>query len=98
MTMANELDELLPPTSPLPASLVFTERAAALLRAYLLGEGLDDYHIYVCEELDLADIDNYFEGLGESEARWQPLAASETESVALLTYGIGGARRWPAGV
>jgi hypothetical protein len=107
--MSNDLEELSPPRadpSPpgalesLPSSLVFTEWAAALLRAFLAGEGLQDYRIYFCEDLDLVDIDSHLSALGEADARWTPLgscAGDAGESVALLTHGSGAAREWTAG-
>ena len=60
--------------SPLPVSLVFTERAAASLRDYLDRAGLGQYRMFYSYmlDVDLDDIEAHLESLGESTG-WEPL-------------------------
>src|SRR5688572_17716054 len=62
-------------TAPLPDGLAFTERAAAALRAYLERSGLASYRVFYnyLTDVDMADVDEYFDALGEAGAAWQPL-------------------------
>jgi hypothetical protein len=57
-----------------PASLAFTEMAVAALRAYLTANGLGHYRIFHARKLDLDDIDDLLDRLGEAGA-WEPFGA-----------------------
>jgi hypothetical protein len=58
--------------NPLPPGLTFMERAAAALRDYLRGAGLDDYTVFHAQDLDLDDVDRYRADL-DPRADWRPL-------------------------
>jgi hypothetical protein len=62
-------------SAPLPADVVLTQRAAALLRAYLSENDLGHYPIFHCGGSDLYDVEWYLAALGETDARWQPVPA-----------------------
>src|SRR5687768_1268117 len=59
-------------SAPLPAEMVLTQRAAAVLRAYLSENDLGHYPIFHCGGNDLFDVEWYLAALGESAARWEP--------------------------
>src|SRR5687768_16239477 len=65
-----------PLTASLPAGVALTERAVAALRAHLVGAGLRHYRIFHCGDLDLHDVEQNLEALGESGAAWEPPLAS----------------------
>ena len=65
-------------TGALPPMVAFTERAAAILRAYLRRQGLRNYEIFYSWDLDLHDIDDHLSALAEQGAAWQPLPAMVT--------------------
>src|SRR5688500_173482 len=56
----------------LPRELVFTERAAAQLRDYLVARGLAHYRIFFGTDVAY-DIDEQLDALGESGAAWERL-------------------------
>src|SRR5688500_5125964 len=56
----------------LPRELVFTERAAAQLRDYLVARGLAHYRIFFGSDVSDA-LDEQLDALGESGAAWERL-------------------------
>jgi hypothetical protein len=62
-----------PVAASLPGGIAFTERAAATLRAYLASAGLHDYRVFYCNDLDVDDVGEHLDALGEGDAAWQPL-------------------------
>jgi hypothetical protein len=62
-------------TAPLPDGLAFTERAAAALRAYLGRAGLGDYRVFYNyqADIDMVDVGEHLDALGEAGAAWEPL-------------------------
>src|SRR5688572_24357325 len=59
-------------SSPLPAELVLTQRAAAVLRAYLSENELGHYRIFDCSSNELYDVEFFLAQLGEADATWEP--------------------------
>ena len=59
-------------SAPLPPDVVLTQRAAAILRAYLSENDIGHYPIFHCSGSDLYDVEWFLAALGESEARWEP--------------------------
>ena len=88
-----------PLTASLPAGVALTERAVAALRAHLVAAGLGHYRIFHCAELDLHDVEQHLDALGEAGAAWEPPLPSVDggEPLATLTYGEGWATIWEAG-
>jgi len=86
-------------TTSLPASLVFTERAVAVLREAITARGCASYRIFHCVHFDLHDVDDHFDALGES-ARWEPLPAGlpTGEPLCTLTFSDSHAKLWEYGL
>ena len=74
-----------PVSGVLPMGVAFCERAAAIFRAALREQGLDDWRIFHGGDLDLDDIDDHLAALGK-DARWHPLAPATSggEAVSVL--------------
>ena len=81
-----------------PEAIVFTERAVAALRAYLVGHGLADYRIFYASDLDLYDLDEYLKPMGQ-EPLWEPLPPAVAGGAALagLSHDKTGAWIWESG-
>ena len=62
-------------TAPLPNGFAFTERAAASLREYLARAGLDGYRVFYnfYADVDMEEVDEHLDALGEAGATWDPL-------------------------
>lgn len=62
-------------TAPLPDGVAFTDRAAAALRHYLSAAGLGAYRVFYnyLTDVDMAEIDEHLDALGEAGATWEPL-------------------------
>jgi hypothetical protein len=92
---------------PLPAktaavlsdSIALTERAAAMLRAYLDTAGLRGYRVFASPNFDLQDIDQLLPALGEAEAAWEPAPAQVQagHTVCYLSFDSGTASERPSG-
>jgi hypothetical protein len=63
--------------APLPAGVVWAERASAALREAMRDAGLEGWRIFHCNELDLDDLDELLPRL-DRRARWRPLAPAVT--------------------
>src|SRR5262245_25455738 len=74
MSQPEEIDEIsaAPVGAALPGSLAMTQRAAALLRAYLDENNLAHYRIFYCTSNDFFDAEWNLEVLGETAA-WESL-------------------------
>jgi histone H3/H4 len=70
----------------LPPHLVWTQRAAAALRAHLFATDRTDYRLFIPRDLELHDLDEQLPHL-DANATWQPAPAVMTtaEPVDLLT-------------
>ncbi|HEX6772158.1 MAG TPA: hypothetical protein VF126_09050, partial [Acidobacteriaceae bacterium] len=86
-------------TTSLPASLIFTERAVAALRAAIAARRCGAYRIFHCVYFDLHDVDDHLAALGES-ARWEPLPAGLPTGEPLCTLTLDGshAKLWEHGL
>lgn len=86
-------------TTSLPASLILTERAVAILRAALAASGCGAYRIFHCVHFDLHDVDDHLAALEES-ARWEPLPAGlpTGEPLCTLTFSDSHAKLWEYGL
>lgn len=79
-----------PVTASLPGGIAFTERAAAALRAYLASADLRDYRVFYCNDLDVDDVGEHLEALGETGAAWQPLPCAVDGGAAFSAIHIVG--------
>src|SRR5687767_938568 len=59
-------------SAPLPADVVLTQRAAAILRAYLSENDIGHYPIFHCGGSEMYDVEAFLAAPGETDARWQP--------------------------
>jgi hypothetical protein len=59
-------------SAPLPVDVALTQRAAAILRAYLSENDIGHYPIFRCSGHDLYDVEWFLADLGEPGARWRP--------------------------
>jgi hypothetical protein len=64
--------------APLPEGVAFTDRAVAALRDYLARNGLPEYQIFYNYflDVDMDDVDQPLDRLGEPSAAWAPLSES----------------------
>jgi hypothetical protein len=78
------LEEITPTPAPAPVgatiagSIVLTQRAAAVLRAYLNEQELGHYRIFRCEDDNIFNAEWCLDELGESQpaaATWEALPA-----------------------
>jgi hypothetical protein len=90
------LEEITPAPAPAPVgatiagSIVLTQRAAAVLRAYLNEHELGHYRIFRCEDDNIFNAEWCLDELGESQpaASWEGLPAliAGGETIARLSY------------
>jgi hypothetical protein len=98
---------LTPPAAPapvataavLPPGVAVTERGVAALRAHLVANGLGHYRIFYCANLDLNDIEEHLEALGERGAAWEmpPAFVAGGEPMVGLTHSDDRAKVWEVG-
>src|SRR5687767_7557177 len=89
-----------PVAGVLPSSVVLTERVVAALRAYLVKEGLGHYRIFHSGHLDLEDVEQHLEALGEDGAAWEvppAMVAGGEPMPALTRSGDDEATIWESG-
>jgi hypothetical protein len=85
----------------LPADLVLTQRAAAVLRAYLSGNDLGHYHLFHCAQNEMWDVEYYLAPLGENGAAWEATPPFITGGDTLANVTVekeAFARLWQCGI
>jgi hypothetical protein len=89
-----------PVSGGLPLSLVVTQRAAAMLRAYLNEHELAGYRIFRCFDEGPFDSESHLDALGETDAAWEPRPPliEGGETIATLTHDEKGGHAWESGV
>src|SRR5688500_20127709 len=88
-------------SAPLPADMVLTERAAAVLRAYLSENELGHDHLFHCGQSELYDVQHYLAALGEKGAAWEsapPFIAGGDAPASLTIEGESTPRLWHCGI
>jgi hypothetical protein len=89
-----------PVIGTLPAGITLSQRAAAMLRAYLEEARLGHYRIFHCPPHDLYDIELSLKQLDEPGACWEtmPALVRDGQEISTITHEDESSKIWDAGV